>query len=173
MGRPKALLPVREGGETFLQAVIAGTRGLGFQAIVTSLELDCELPSVHQPDPDRGQLSSLLLGWDEFGAGRPWVMVCLVDHPYVAPATYAALAAATREQPDHWLWTPSHLGRGGHPVVFSSLLMAELAQASLEEGARPVVRRHATQRCFVEVEDPAIRWDVDTPEDYARYSGQQ
>lgn len=168
MGQPKALLPVTAGGVTFFEAVVAATAGLGFQAVVTSFPLECSLPTAHQPDPDRGQLSSLLLGWERFGSGRPWVMVCLVDHPYVKRETYETLVGAVDDE--FWLWTPVFEGRGGHPVVFSARLMAELAAAPLPDGARPVIHRHQEQRCYVEVDDPAIRWDIDTPEDYARYS---
>jgi CTP:molybdopterin cytidylyltransferase MocA len=176
MGRPKALLPLYGGSRTtFLQRLARLAQGMpGRRAVVSSLpaqDLGVELPLVRQERPEEGQLSSLLLGWQAFGEGADWLMVLLVDHPYVARSTLEALLQARRDNPSAFLWTPSYQRRGGHPVLFSWQLVKELESAPLEQGARPVVRRHGARRCRVEVDDPAILWDVDTPEQYDLCSG--
>lgn len=175
MGRPKAGLPLYPGSDvTFLQRLEKVTRGLGCErAVVTSLppgDLRIDLPHVLQENPEKGQLSSLLLGWEAFGGSHPWVMVCLVDHPYVSRTTLERLVRFTRETPEAMMWSLSHQRRGGHPAVFSRHLMSRLAKAPLEEGARPVVRALGTSRRFLEVEDPAVLWDVDTPRDYDQFA---
>lgn len=174
MGEPKALMPLLPGGSgNFLQAILSNTIGLGRQAIVSSLvatELKVQVPTELQKRPELGQLSSLKLGWEAFGQRAPWVMVCLVDHPYVARSTTEALVRACQTHPEAMLWTPSFEHKAGHPVIFSAALMGELMKAPDEHGARPVVRRHQDRRHWVNVSDPAVLWDVDTPEDYHRYS---
>ena len=175
MGRPKALLPLHKANPTtFLQQLLQVTEGLSeHRAVVSSLspdELGCALPLALQERPEDGQLSSLLLGWNTFGEGCDWLMPVLVDHPYVARESLKALLQARREHPRALLWAPSYQKRGGHPVIFSRELVKKLAQTPLDHGARPVVRAHARQRHWVEVDDPAVLWDVDTPAQYELYS---
>src|SRR5688500_16443820 len=89
MGRPKALLPCGPGQETFVARVVSRVRrgGGGGDVLVvgrpddTALreELDrLALPPrfVENPDPDRGQLSSLIAGLNV--ADRPGVRGVLV-----------------------------------------------------------------------------------------------
>ena len=175
MGRPKALLPLAPGSKTsFLERVIQLTQGLSSKRIIVSSlpkhQLSTTLPVVAQNRPEDGQLSSLLMGWREFGEGAPWVMSCLVDHPYVEKESLQSLMKATKIAPEASMWSLSHKKKGGHPVVFSSQLMKQLEATPLHLGARPVVRKLGSKRFWVEVEDPAILWDTDTPEDYEIHS---
>jgi len=155
---------------TFIQQLESVTRGLTpHRAIVSSLaasELAVDLPVVIQPRPEEGQLSSLLLGWDHFAAGIERVMVCLVDHPYVKRSTLVDLAAESEAFPNFLMWSPSYKRRGGHPVIFSKEMMERLRSSPLSEGARPVVRSLGDQRRWLDCDDEAILWDVDTPERY-------
>ncbi len=173
IGSPKALLTLSsEDSTNFFQAIVKRTSGLGVQvAAVTSPQFrgtSFGLPTVEQSRPEEGQMSSLLLGWAAFGEDAHWVMVALVDHPYVGETTYRQLTEARRRHPDALLWTPCYEGRSGHPVIFSAAFMRELKDFPLEHGARPLVQKHAARRRRVEVEDPAILWDVDTLDDYQR-----
>lgn len=174
MGRPKALLPLSPvDPSTFLQTIVKRTSRLNTPvAVVTSLplrDLPIDLTSVKQEHPEEGQLSSLLLGWETFGKCAAWVMVALVDHPYVSESTYGRLIEARRQHPEAMLWTPSYQKRSGHPVIFSAPFMEQLKDLPFDQGARPLVERHAQRRHHVVVDDSAILWDVDTPEDYRRY----
>lgn len=175
MGRPKATLPVQEGSEvTFLQRLEKITRFVCNRRIVVSSlpeeELKVELPVVPQNHPERGQLSSLLLGWERLGKSLDWVLVCPVDHPYVSQATLQSLVRATEEVPSAWMWSPSYQKRGGHPAVFGRKLLERLWEAPPECGARPMVRTLGVRRHWVEVQDEAVLWNVDTPAEYSRYS---
>lgn len=94
------------------------------------------------------------------------VLVVAVDQPLHA-ATVAALLDAF-DPARHALAVPSYQGRRGHPVVLSARLWSELVRVEDEpEGLRTIVRRHASQRLEVPVGHP-VRWDLNTPEDYAR-----
>lgn len=173
MGRPKALLPLAASeSQTFLERILELTEGLARERlVVSSLELDLE-PGVTQhlqPYPEEGQLSSLLIGWRALETKPDWVMVCLVDHPYVKRDTLESLILATYRS-EAAMWSPSFQHRSGHPVLFSASTMALLEQSPLHLGARPVVRQLGQGRSWVEVDDPAVLWDTDTPEEYQRYS---
>ena len=116
MGRPKALLPA--GPDSFVGRIVRTLRAGGVREVVVVAPADDlaariraalaphALPSrvVVNPDPDRGQLSSLLVGLDAVdgpgaAAGRPAadtrpvdaLLVTLVDVPLVSAATVRAL----------------------------------------------------------------------------------
>lgn len=173
MGRPKALLPLTPDDQTtFVQRLSSLTEGLATRrAVVSSLpseRLGVELPYLYQPHPERGQLDSLLLGWDAHGRDASWVMSCPVDHPYVKRSTLQSLVAAVESHPQALMWSPTYEGRGGHPVIFSSRLVREL-RPHRREGPRLVVQALGSKRHRVETDDPGILADTDTPEDYARF----
>jgi molybdenum cofactor cytidylyltransferase len=90
------------------------------------------------------------------------------DHPCVAEETIAALLGVfAAEEPA--VAAPTHGGRRGHPVIFSSRLFDELLAAPLEEGARAVVHRYPVRE--VAVDDAGILADIDDPEVYRRLIG--
>jgi molybdenum cofactor cytidylyltransferase len=62
-----------------------------------------------------------------------------------------------------------HDGRHGHPVIFRRALFDRLRQADPAVGAKAVVR--AVDVEDVEVHEPGITQDVDTPADYERLRG--
>lgn len=166
MGSPKALLPF--GTSTFLGTILENLAGIDFawRAVVSSAELAPELPvpAIVNPDPKRGQISSLQTALRHGAGDHPWLMVVLVDLPAVRPETYAALVQATGQAGA--IWVPSHAGRRGHPVIFSLDCYADLLQAG---DAREVVAKHRLRRVEVEVDDPGILRDFDTPEDLKRW----
>ncbi len=64
---------------------------------------------------------------------------------------------------------PVHEGRRGHPVLFSREVFEEIRRAPDAVGARRVVWDHEGDLLEVEVRDPGIHRDVDTPQDYRRF----
>ena len=123
---------------------------------------------VHNPDPSRGQLSSLWAGLD--AADRPGVeavLMTLVDVPMVSPSTVTAVVDAWRHAKAP-IVRPAIGERHGHPVLFDRAVFDELRLAPLAQGAKVVVHRHAQQLVNVEVTDAGCLVDVDTREDYAR-----
>ena len=174
MGRAKALLPVADGlEETFFERLERITAGLPARRIVVSSlppgDLGTELPVVRQIAPERGQLDSFLLGWAASDEEAPWVMSCPVDHPYVKRATLEGLIRATEEYPEAQMWSPEYRGKGGHPVIFAASLSPELRK-HVHQGARPVVQALGEKRIRLKVDDSAVLSDVDTPEDYQKFS---
>ena len=123
---------------------------------------------VANPDAAEGQLTSVLAALGV--ADRPGVrglLVCPVDMPLVRPSTVARLLSsfASTGAP---IVRAVHRGAHGHPVLFSRSVFDELRRADRTLGAKVVVRAHQTDLLNVEVEDPAVLGDVDTPEDYER-----
>lgn len=91
--------------------------------------------------------------------------VMLADMPWVAPATCRRLAE--QAHPERIL-RPRHAGQLGHPVIFGRAFWPELGQLSGDQGARYVVKRNASACKIIDVDDPGILLDVDTPADLER-----
>jgi molybdenum cofactor cytidylyltransferase len=85
----------------------------------------------------------------------------------VAPATIDALLAG----PKPLIRVPRHAGRRGHPIWFSAALIAEFLALPPEGAAREIVRAHAAQTEFVDVDDAGILADIDDAEAYGRLTG--
>ena len=63
---------------------------------------------------------------------------------------------------------PVHAGRRGTPTLFHRRLFPELAAVSGDQGGRALIATHADEVATVEVSDPDLLADIDTPADYER-----
>jgi molybdenum cofactor cytidylyltransferase len=95
------------------------------------------------------------------------VLVTLVDVPLIQASTVRALVAraATSSAP---VLRATFRGGHGHPVVFKREVFAALRAADPSAGAKAVLRAVPVED--VEVDDPFVVRDVDTPEEYERLS---
>jgi molybdenum cofactor cytidylyltransferase len=179
-GRSKALLEIGE-GETFLTRIIRSFHDAGVTdvAIVVGHEADAVRASlvdrgirairlVVNPAYESGQLSSLLAGLNAIdGAAVRAILMTLVDVPAASPATI-------RRVIDRYLETGAPVVRPvrgdehGHPVLIDRRLFDQLRRADPRQGAKPIVRAHASELGNVVVDDEGAFFDVDTPADYAR-----
>lgn len=182
MGRPKALLPFPS-GRSFVSELIASLRdgGLARIAVVgrrddddlsreivpTSVPVDY----VVNPDPDRGQLSSLVVGVEYAVAhAAAGALVVPVDMPLIQSSTIAtALEAFHRSALPVLRMT--HGGRHGHPVIFRASVFDTLRLADPSVGARAVMREDPSRVQNVEVDDPGVLRDFDWPAEYRQTFG--
>jgi molybdenum cofactor cytidylyltransferase len=143
--------------------------GRHHDAVLEALARDRVMPSpriVRNPDPSRGQLSSLLAGMDAVLTARTEaLMMTLVDVPLVRVSTVIAVI-------DEWrrsrapIVRPAIGDRHGHPVIFDRAVFDEIRRAGLDVGAKSVVRAHEHEIVNVPVDDEGCVRDVDTPADY-------
>jgi molybdenum cofactor cytidylyltransferase len=171
MGSPKALLRIR--GETFIEGILRAIdqSPLDFAITVVGHHRDEILKEVrldrwaYNPDYEMGMTTSLQVGIRALGAGVDGAMLFLVDHPRVTPGVIEELLLAF--QPGE-IAVPVWGGRRGHPVLFSRTVLDEILELGPSEGANLVVRRDRARVRHVEVEDPGILDDIDTPDAYRR-----
>ena len=179
MGEPKALLPDPDGRPfvaRILRSLLAAgvtdvvvVTGRDHEAIVNAVQQDG--PAVHprfarNPDPGRGQLSSLWTGMDAvLTPGSEGLMVTLVDVPMVDVSTIASVIETWRRTRAP-IVRPAAGNRHGHPVIFDRSVFSELRDASVEEGAKAVVRAHERHVVNVPVTDEGCLLDIDTRADY-------
>jgi len=180
MGSPKALLRGSD-GHTFIRRVVDLLRPWTADlVVVTGAHHDpiaAELSTwdaatrprlIRNPDPSRGQLSSLWVGMDAVVApATTGLLMTLVDVPNIAPATVQAVVETWRRTRAP-IVRPAIGARHGHPVIFDRSVFDELRAAPLDVGAKAVVRAHAESVINIGVDDEGCLVDVDTPDDYRR-----
>jgi len=185
MGRDKALLPwpphetaTGPASETFLSAairslslatdyvvVVAGKN----QAVLAPVVYGCGASLACNPDPSRGQFSSLQVGLhDVLNHGRDCAMVTLVDRPPAEAATLQILRRAFEAaDPSVWAIVPEFSGRHGHPYVVGRELIEVFLRAPAQASARDLEHQHHIHMQYVPVDDPRVVSNINTPEDYA------
>jgi molybdenum cofactor cytidylyltransferase len=140
-------------------------------AIVAAVTADAprRFPAfVRNPNPARGQLSSLWVGMDHaISPDIEALLVTLADVPMISVEVVRQVIEAwkTSRAP---IVRPAIGEKHGHPVLYDRSLFATLRTAPLEQGAKAVVRAREADILNVPVTDPGCLRDVDTPEDYRR-----
>ncbi len=174
MGYPKALLEFR--GRTFLQTILDASAALGIRRRIVVLGPNSDKILQHHDLHDVTVVST-----EEFDAGpigsiraairevQPHpvdgLLVWPVDMPHVTIATVETLIDGFTGS-DASIAVPVFGGKGGHPVIFGRTVFDELLGAIGGKGAKAVVHADPSRVVRVEVDDPAVVEDVNTPGEY-------
>jgi len=125
---------------------------------------------VVNPDPERGQFSSLQAGLHEIlNRGSDAAMVTLVDRPPVRMNTIETLQSAFEHATTKRKWAviPAYQGKHGHPILLGREMVEAFLKAPDTSNAREVEHAHQSEIEYVPVDDPLVAVNVDTPEQYA------
>lgn len=187
MGRDKALLPwpppigdsTGSTTGTFLSAAIALFADyVDIVLVVVGKNERNLMPIVYangaslvvNPEPERGQFSSLQAGLHEvLNRGRDAALITLVDRPPVAHATIEQLEEAferTVEQ-EKWAAVPEYKSQHGHPFFAGREMIEAFLKAPPTSNAREIMHAHQDKIAYVAIDDPQVIANVNTPEEYA------
>jgi molybdenum cofactor cytidylyltransferase len=185
MGRDKALLPwpplaagQAPSNNTFLAAAIRSLLlATDFVVVVVGKNEPVLSPIIYadgaslvvNPEPGRGQFSSLQLGLHEvLNHGRDAAMVTLVDRPPAKPATLQTLHDVFETaDPNVWTVVPEFSGKHGHPYLIGREMIEAFLRVPATSIARDVEHQHQEHIQYVPVDDPLVALNINTPEDYA------
>jgi len=188
MGTDKALLPwppaalgSSPSGQTFLSAAIQALEPFSETVIVVVGKNESNLAPVvyangaslvRNPEPDRGQFSSLQVGLQQvLSHGRDAAMVTLVDRPPANAATLKALCSAFTEAASGvWAVVPEYNGKHGHPFLLAREMIEAFLKAPPSATARDIEHQNLQHVAYVAVDDPLVTLNIDTPEEYAALS---
>jgi molybdenum cofactor cytidylyltransferase len=175
MGYPKPLLKL--GSRTFIEILAAAILqsvarlvvvvGAHADAVRGAIPADPRILVVENPDFLKGQLSSIKAALPRVGAAAAGALIHLADHPMVRAETFAAVVDSYRRARKP-IAIARYRGRRGHPGLFARELFVELAAAPEDQGARAVVSADPSRVAYVDVDDPGVLADLDTPEDLER-----
>ena len=188
MGTDKALLPWPPRapgplpiGQTFLSAAIQALQPFSESVIVVVGKNENNLMPVvyangaslvRNPEPDRGQFSSLQVGLREvLSHGRDAAMVTLVDRPPASAATLRTLCSAFIEATNNiWAIVPEYNGKHGHPFLVAREMIEAFLKAPPTATARDIEHQNLQHVTYLAVDNPLVTMNVDTPEQYAALS---
>lgn len=179
MGRPKlSLLLV---GRTLLEHVIAALRDGGVDHVLVIVaphvpELvplaeaaGADVLLLPEPTPDMRTTVEQGLCWvEERYHPKPedcWLLAP-GDHPGFGAGTVRELIAASCQGKS--IVVPVHAGRRGHPTAIAWKHVEGIRALPADEGINGYLRKHSAEVLQLEVSEPGVLLDVDTPEDYER-----
>ena len=111
---------------------------------------------------EEGMGASLACAVSATGEVAGWI-VALADMPYIRPDTIAKITAALAAGAA--IVAPAYQGRRGHPVGISAAFRRQLESLRGDEGARSMLKLNSGQITLIEVDDPGVCRDIDTPQD--------
>ena len=175
MCRSKALLPwsgttlveyqiacLTDGGVSEV-LVVLGHRAEDITPYVRSAQARCVLNPLYR----LGKTTSIRAGLREVDPDAGAILLLAVDQPRTSEIV-STVIRAHRER-GALITSPRYQGHGGHPLMYSASLRKELEAISEEsQGIREVFRTHREEVSEVDFDDPMVRLDLNTREDYRR-----
>lgn len=183
MGRPKLILPV--GGVALVVRVVDALRVGGADPIVvvappSQFDGAAELARVagasgarilHLASPTPDMRASVEAGLSalEDEQGLTGFLLTPADSPGIPSSLVSHLLAAHRESPGRIL-IPVHGGRKGHPVLLPWCLVESIRSLPPDQGVNAAIAQRREWVTEIQTDDPAVLEDIDTPDDYRRWS---
>ena len=179
MGVPKAMLRL-DAQTSLLARVINQHREAGVDECLVVLGAAAEqvwpllagLPArgLINPQWAFGQTSSLQVGIRALPPDATFLIAPL-DQPGARVSDLRALIAEFERagQPASGIVRLRSDGRGGHPVLFGPAYQSEFLALGENEPGHLVYRRHQGQVAWVDVDNPHLHADLDTPDDFTRW----
>lgn len=170
----KMTLPL--GQMTVLEQTISKFEGLcsrvivvaGFQAKIIQEEMakiinknaySFQVKFVYNENFNQGMFSSIQKGCSEVNV--PTFFIIPGDCPLVKKETVQLIAKHKGN-----VVIPSFNYKGGHPIKLSSEVKQKILETSPESNLRVVLGGY--EKTYMNVDDPGVLMDVDTPEDYQK-----
>jgi molybdenum cofactor cytidylyltransferase len=177
MGQPKMLLPWGEG--TVLTHVISVFQDSGLTDIlvvtggardeVGRLVSKQNVKIVHNSEfASGGMLSSIQCGLRALMRQTQGALIGLGDQPQVREGSVRMVCEAFKETKSN-IVVPSYQMKRGHPWLVARPLWEELLKIKSPRSPRDFLNKHRHEIHYVNVDDPNILADLDTPEDYKKW----
>jgi len=173
MGQLKQLLPID--GQPMVRRVAEAVCAAGLDQVVAVVGAQAgaveealaglPLDLVVNEDWTLGLSTSVRAGTQALRPEIQAALMVLADQPDLTPGLIRALVARYRET-EAPLVVPRYRGRRGNPVLVARALFPELLAAEGDRGGRALLTRYKADLEWVEVDDPAVVLDIDTPEEY-------
>ncbi|WP_129673590.1 NTP transferase domain-containing protein [Candidatus Chloroploca sp. Khr17] len=180
MGAPKPLLIwrgqplVRHVATVALASHLAGlTVVLGAEAMAVRQALGDLRSRVHVVECAAfatGQAASLTCGLASLPTEASAAVILLVDQPFITPGLINQLITTFAPHPEADAIVPRYQGQRGNPVLLAAALFPSVATLEGDTGARVLLRNPTTRVHWLDVADPAVCIDLDTPEGYQAFS---
>ena len=173
MGSTKPLLYWH--GVTLLEYQISALLAGGGAEVVVVLGHEAETLVAHVERTDArfvvnsayklGKSTSITVGLRAIDPDAEAVLLLAVDQPRTPKIVLEVIR--THAKSGTLITSPRFEGHGGHPLIFSASLKSELGRISEDkQGIREVFEAHRHQVAEVHTDDPMVRLDLNTPDEY-------
>lgn len=172
---PKPLL--KNTGKAFIEISYSHSKRVGCSpiVIVTNHKLFSKLAvfqfdaqMIINPVPEQGMLSSIWCGLAALPKNVSGFFLVPIDFPLVKLSTFERMKYIHHIYPEAII-RPEYNHKTGHPVIFPVHLFDELKRASLDGGARSIVRKYHYLCKDVRINDPGILININTIDLYEKY----
>ena len=119
------------------------------------------------PHYQKGQGHSLQVGLSSVINTFPAVMFLLADQPLVDAATINCLLDKFWSA-DKDIGVPTFQGKRGNPSIFSQKFYQHIMKIKGDIGARQIINAHPERVLEIEIKNPLLFSDVDTPQDFEK-----
>jgi len=170
MGGPKALLVVD--GEPLLQRTVRIALAAGCTRVFAVVgdwdpgRLDPQVQVIRNPEASEGMASSLRRGVGALPKSSQAVLVLAVDQPAVDALLIRQLLQLHASQMGTTPVACAYGGSLGIPAILPARFFPELLALTGDRGAKPILLRENAPA----IPFPGGAWDLDTPEDLARFT---
>ena len=173
MGRLKALLPWQ--GSTLIQYQINALRKAGASEVVvvggyksdqilSEIQDQPGVVAIANPNYYQGKTTSIKASLENLSSRNSTILILAVDQP--RPINLLSKLISSHIIAGKAITMPVFNGKSGHPILFSSVLMAELMEIDEEsEGLRAISRRYRESMNLVDIDNGIVNADLNTPED--------
>ncbi|MDQ0252889.1 molybdenum cofactor cytidylyltransferase [Evansella vedderi] len=176
MGEMKGLLPWAA-GQKIIEYQLEQLRKSRIAEIVVVVGHDAdkiipvvepfEVAVIQNKDYQQGKSLSIRVGVSKLTDTVSGIIIIAMDQP-VSHYVIDGLIVAN-EKNDSPITVPVYKGKRGHPILFSSRLRTDILNIQEQTfGLRQVVGKYRSQIAEVEVADPSIHFNLNTPQDYYR-----
>ncbi len=181
MGRNKLLLPLDrrpiiqhtldalQGSGVTGITLVSGHQSLLLREALNSHPLSGRLRIINNPGHAHGLASSLRHGLAHLPPGHGGLLLMLGDMPLLTPALIDKLLARFHELDGEKIVIPCYRGKRGHPRIWPAALVPMMALASGDRGADFLIRQNPAWVEELELDNPAVIRDFDTPEALAQW----
>jgi molybdenum cofactor cytidylyltransferase len=177
MGQPKMLLPLGE--ETVIVHVINVFRKAGLKNIlvvtggargqVEGAISHLNVMTVYNVNFAEGEmLSSIQCGIGALTRQTKAILIGLGDQPQVQERSVRMICESFEDTRSD-IVVPSYQMRRGHPWLVARPLWDELLKLESPRSLRDFLNAHREEIHYLNIDDPGILADLDTPEDYKRW----
>lgn len=126
--------------------------------------LTAKLQIVEAADAEAGMGHSLAAGAKACLNAIPHsISILLADMPWIKHRSFEILLDSAHKLAQDEILQPFYQDRPGHPVTFHHSFLNQLTELQGDEGARKILK-NCKKRRKLDLDDPGILQDVDTPE---------
>jgi CTP:molybdopterin cytidylyltransferase MocA len=135
----------------------------------------CGAYMVQNPNPERGQFSSLQAGLNEaLSRGCNSAMITPVDCPPLSANSLERLCDSFQRALAQGIWAvvPENDGKHGHPLLVSRELIGRFLDAPVTANAREILHAHTQRVAYISVPESLEKAGLNTPEEYEALAGE-